>query len=98
MWDPKGCVLIIAQQNFPGCKILFFPVWSLWSGGGATPLLLWCTDIVVFLCPLKKVAPGYRGGGGVKSKKPLGNHFVYQNYDFIRGWTSNITHWGMLRQ
>ena len=37
------------------------------------------------------------GPGGVKLKICIGDHFVSQNDDFTRGWTSIITHRGMLR-
>ena len=35
---------------------------------------------------------------GSKLKNSLGDHFVSQNDDFARGWTSDITHRGMLRE
>ena len=34
-WDPKICVPKMAQPDFPCCKFPFFPLWSIWSGGGA---------------------------------------------------------------
>ena len=47
----------MARQNFPYCKFRFFPLESLWSGegeggsrGGVSPRL-WCTAILIHLCP-----------------------------------------------
>ena len=44
----------------------------------------------------------YSGTGegveGSKSKNPLRVTFVSQNDDFTRGSTSNVRHWGVLRE
>ena len=38
------------------------------------------------------------GGGGSKSENSSGDHFLSKNDDFTRGWTSDSTTWGMLRE
>ena len=50
--------------------------------------------------PPKKVVPKWGGGGveGSKSKNSLGDHFVWQNNDFTKGYTSNIVPWGMVHE
>ena len=37
-------------------------------------------------------------GGGSKSENSSGDHFLSKNDDFTRGWTSDSTTWGMLRE
>ena len=48
--------------------------------------------------PPKKSDIQSQGMEASKSKNPLGDHFIGQNNDFTRGWTSNIMPWGMLRE
>ena len=45
-----------------------------------------------------KEVPGYGGGGGVQIGNSVGEYFLSQNHDLTRGWTSDTTTWGMLRE
>ena len=48
IWDPKVCVPKMTRQDVPNGKFRFFPRRSLWSGGAA-PLLLRCTALLIVM-------------------------------------------------
>ena len=50
------------------------------------------------LPPPLKMVTGYEGLEESKIENALVVHLVFENDHFTRGWTSRISHWGVLRK
>ena len=75
------------------------PSWPTAGGAGRSVPRSNPSEHKLFLTPPpKKSVIQFQGIKASESKNPLGDHFIGQNIDFTRGWTSNIMLWGMLRK